>query len=48
MVLFVSFVLIYSSEEFIMTPVAGFLDRRRYILFMSFVLVILLLVLVDS
>jgi len=46
--LFVSFVLIYLSQAFIITHVARSLDRSRFILFMGFVLVLFLLVLVYS
>jgi len=46
--LFVSFVLIYLSQAFIITRVARSLDRSRFILYMGFVLVVFLLVLVYS
>ena len=46
--LFVSFVLIYLSQAFIITRVARLLDRSRFILLMGFVLVSFLLVLVYS
>jgi hypothetical protein len=42
-VLFVSFGLIYLSQEFFITPVTRFLDHSRFILFIGFVLVLLLL-----
>jgi hypothetical protein len=43
LVLFGSFVLIYFSQAFIITRVVRFLDRSRFILFMGFLLVLLLL-----
>jgi len=40
LVLFFSFVVICSSQAFIITCVARFLDHSRFILFMGFVLVV--------
>jgi hypothetical protein len=48
LVLFVSFVLLSLSQALIITRVAWFLDRSRFILFMGFVLVLILLGLVYS
>ena len=46
--MFVSFVPVYLSQALIITLVARFLDRLRFISFKGFVLVLFLLVLVDS
>jgi hypothetical protein len=46
--MFVSFVLLSLSQALIITRIAWFLDRSRFILFMGFVLVLILLGLVYS